>query len=154
MPSDERGGIAPGTPPGHRIVGAAFVVSVLATALLAFAPMLAVVESVSEVAAEDGEVASEPERRTEIRVGTLTQAQGWGPVIVIGGLLLLLSGIPLVARRRRTALAVRGMSTVLLFAGALVGAPSFGILYFPVAGLMLMATLVALPGGASENRPS
>lgn len=135
---------------GYAFVAAAAGVALLAGLVLAFVPLSATVsESASLTAAPDPtDTEASPEARAQtgrqITHQTLAETEGWPTVAIVAGPLLVLTGVPLLARRRRPALALRGVSGLLLLAGTVLGALSFGIFYLPVAALMLVAAALAL----------
>lgn len=142
-----------GAPPpaaGYTFVVAAAGIALLTGLVLAFAPMSAAVSESGNVTpgpdATDAEASSEAEARTDRQVTreTLAESEGWATVAIVAGPLLVLAGVPLLVRRRGPALAVRAVSGLLLLAGTVLGALSFGIFYLPVAALMLMAAGLAL----------
>lgn len=135
---------------GYAFVVAAAGVAVLASLVLAFVPMSTTVSESARVTGApdrtDAEVPAEPEAQTgrQVTHETLAESEGWATVGLVAGPLLLLAGVPLSARRRRPAMAVRGVCGALLLAGTVLGALSFGMFYLPVAALMLVAAGLAL----------
>lgn len=135
---------------GYAFVVAAAGVAVLAGLVLAFVPMSTTVSESARVTPApdptDVEASSEAEAQTgrQVTHETLAESEGWPTVAIVAGPLLVLAGVPLLARRRGPALAVRAVSGLLLLAGTVLGALSFGIFYLPVAALMLVAAGLAL----------
>ncbi len=131
---------------GHRVLVAAFVLSIATLAFVSFAPMITSVEESGRVnmTTEEGVEEGPTERHSGVRQVTLPEAQGWGAVLLIAGPLLVLTGLPLLARTRRGAIVLRGGSTIVLVAGVFIGALSFGIFYLSPAVLLLVANVMAI----------
>ena len=135
--------------PGRWFILASVAAAVGAAALLAFAPMVAIVEESSQTTVGEsisGGTASPADESTGTRVQetrTLPETQGWGSVAFVAGPPLVVAALPLLARRGRLAKVLRTLATVLLFGWVLLGALSIGIFYLPSAGLMLVAAILA-----------
>lgn len=135
--------------PGWWFVLTSVAAAVGAAAFLAFAPMVAVVEESSQTGVGQsgaGGTAPPTQDSTDARVKetrTLPEAQGWGTVALVTSPPLIVAALPLLAPRGRAAKGLRTLATVLLFGWVLLGALSFGIFYVPVAGLMLVAAILA-----------
>lgn len=135
---------------GYAVVVAAVAVAVLASLALAVAPLGAAVNESARVsraprrASTEGPSEPEAQPRRQVTRETLAESDGWLTVGMVAGPLLVLTAGPLLARRRRAAVAARGFCGVLLLAGAVLGALSVGIFYLPAAVLMLVAAGLAL----------
>lgn len=154
-PADEADHGRPPAAAGYAFVVAAAAVAVLASLVLAVAPMSTTVSESARVTGAPDATATETSPDAEAQSGrqvthhTLAESEGWATVALLAGPLLLLAGVPLLAHRRGPAIAVRGACGVLLLAGTVLGALSFGILYLPVAALMLVAAGLALTTSGS-----
>ena len=131
---------------GYGLVIAAFVITVAAAGVLAFAPLTT---TVTATAVPADEISDEGTRRQPPQDVTrenlsLVEAQGWGEVAGIAVPVLLVTGMPLLAPSGRRARILRGVSTVLLFSGVVLGILSFGIYLLPSAVLMFVAATLAL----------
>lgn len=135
---------------GYAFVVAAAGVAVLAGLVLAFVPMSTTVSESARVTPAPDPTDAEASPEAEAQTGrqatheTLAESEGWATLAIVAGPLLVLAGVPLLARRRGPALAIRGVSGLLLLASTVLGALSFGIFYLPVAALMLVAAGLAL----------
>lgn len=130
---------------GYWVLVAALVLSIATLTFVSFAPIIMSVEETGHVnMTTEGDVEERPiERHSKVRRVTLPEAQGWGAVLSVAGPLLVLTGLPLLARTRRGAIVLRGASTIVLAAGVFLGVFSFGIFYLPPAMLLLVATVMA-----------
>lgn len=135
--------------PGWSFVVASVAAAGVAAAFFAFAPMVAFIEVSSQTtvgeSASGGTASPVPESTTSRTQGTrtLAEAQGWGSVAFVAVPPLVVAALPLLAPRRRPAMVLRTLATVLLFGWVLLGALSFGTFYLPAAGLMLVAAILA-----------
>lgn len=135
---------------GYAFAVAAFAAAVAAVGIVAFAPLMTTVETGFEreaTPADQTEASTAPESLEERRSTSIAVSQGWGVVVRIAIPVLLVAAAPLVAPMGRRGRVLRLFSTILLFAGVVVGAMSVGIFLLPAAILMLIA---AVRGG---NRP-
>lgn len=133
---------------GYWFVLAAFLAAVIAVSVLAFVPLGTAVEEFTEVTIPESTWESEHQQQVkqhqEVVQRTIPEVDGWGAVLRVAVPLFLLSGMPLLVPRGRSARLVRGISTVLLTAGMLA-AMSVSIFILPVALLMFVATILSAP---------
>ena len=143
------GGAPGGREPGWWFVLASFAFACVAAAFLSLAPMMMVSQGSSQTTSGrstlGGSSSPAPQtldpRSQETR--TLPEAQGWASVAIVAVPPLAASALPLLPRGRRTALVLRTVAAVLLWAWVVLGALSVGIFYLPSAILMLIAAILA-----------
>lgn len=129
---------------GYAIVVAAFAAAIAAVGIVAFAPLMTTVETTVQEPVppvDRSETSSAPEPIEERGSGSIAQEQGWGVVIRIAIPVLLVAAAPLLVPTGRLGRLLRLASTVLLFAGVVVGLMSVGIFLLPAAILMLIAAV-------------
>lgn len=127
---------------GHSFVISAFVAAVVAVGIVAFAPLGTTGEgTVEEVVPPADESSTAPEPVAERRSTSIVQKQGWGVVVRIGIPVVLVAAAPLFAPTGRSGRVLRFTSTILLFAGVVLGALSVGLFLLPAAVLMLIAAM-------------
>lgn len=133
---------------GYAFAVAAFTAAVAAVGIMAFAS-LATTVTVEESAppADQTEASTVTDSIEKRRSSSIAQEQGWEVVVRIAIPVLLVAAAPLLTPIGRRGRVLRLVSTILLFAGVVVGAMSVGIFLLPAAILMLIA---AVRGG---NRP-
>jgi hypothetical protein len=135
---------ATGRDPGYWFVVAALGFAVLATLAALVVPFgMSQTETAAVTVDTEGET-EVTEVTSETRRHTLAETEGWQTVVAVTSPLLLLSALPLLARRRGPAIALRATSTVLLGVVTVLAMFSIGILYLPSAAAMAIATIVAI----------
>lgn len=129
---------------GYAFAVAAFAAAVASVGIVAFAPLGTTVEERVEVEgppANETGTSTAPEPIEERRSSSIAQEQGWAVVVRIAIPVLLVAAAPLLAPIGRRGRVLRLASTLLLFAGVVVGLMSVGIFLLPAAILMLIAAV-------------
>ena len=125
---------------GYAFAVAAFAAAAAAVGIVAFAPLGQTVEE-SAQPIDHTEAPTAPEPIEEPRSISIAQEQGWGVVVRIAIPVLLVAAAPLLAPIGRRGRVLRLASTLLLFAGVVVGLMSVGMFLLPAAILMLIAAI-------------
>jgi hypothetical protein len=138
--------------PHQKLVLASAALCVLASAFLLFWPAGVVSESGSGTTTSGGD-GGDDTRTTETRplVGEIGTAD-----VVFFAVPVVIAGLPLLVRRRRPAIAARGISAALLFLWVLLLAFAGGNFYIPSTVLMVIAAVLAgrKPVPAASSLPS